>query len=105
MYTFLTVKERKVISYIINKLKKVISPNCRICYILFSHMGIIGNMNNLNKEASKYVDKEDYIAVLFHIGFPHKRRVTNYCSGLTSKNYEELEQQIQCEQYPCLQIA
>ena len=60
-------------------------------------MGIIGNMNNLNKEASKYVDKEDYIAVLFHIGFPHKRRVTNYCSGLTSKNYEELEQQIQCE--------
>ena len=35
-------------------------------------MGIIGNMNNLNKEVSKDVDKEDYITVLFHLGFPRK---------------------------------
>ena len=50
VYTYPKVKERKVISYIISNAKKVI------------------NMNNLNKEGSKHVDKEDYITVLIHLG-------------------------------------
>ena len=60
-------------------------------------MGIIRNMNSVNNEVSKHVDKEDYITVLFHIGFPTKGGETNYYSGLTSKNYCKLEQQIQFE--------
>ena len=105
MYTYPKVKERKVISYIISKAKKVIPSSCQIYNTLFTHMGIIGNMNNLDKEVSKHLDKEDEITVLFHLGSPIKVEETNYCSGLTSKNFGELEQQIQCEQYPCLQIA
>ena len=54
-------------------------------------------MNNHNKEVLKYIDKEDNIIVLFHLGFAKKEGETNYYSGLTSKNYGELEQQIQCE--------
>ena len=61
-------------------------------------------MNNLNKEASKHVHKEDYIAVLCHLGFPTKDRGTNYYSGLTCKSYGELEQQIQCE-HGCIAIG
>ena len=60
-------------------------------------MGIIGNMDKDNKEVTKHVDKEDYITVLFHIRFPTKGGEMNYYSGLTSKNYGGLQQQIQCE--------
>ena len=97
MYTYLKVKERQVICYIISKAKKVIPCSCRICNTLFTHMGIIGNMNNCNKEVSKHVDKEDYITVLFHLGFPTKVGETNDYSVLTSRNFGELEHQIQCE--------
>ena len=34
------------------------------------------------------------MTVLFHLGFPIKDGETYYYSGLTSKNYGELEQQI-----------
>ena len=57
---------------------------CRMCNTLFTHMGMIKNMNNLNKEVSNYVDKEDYVTVLFYLGFPMKGRETNYYSCLTS---------------------
>ena len=78
-----------------SKAKKAILSSCQICYTLFTHMGIIGKMNNLYKEVSKHVDKEDYITFLFfYLGFPTKGGETNYYSGLTSKNYGELEQQI-----------
>ena len=60
-------------------------------------MVIIGSMNNLNKELSKHVVKEDYIVLLFHLGFPTKGGETNYYDGLTSKIFDELEQQVQCE--------
>ena len=53
-------------------------------------MGIIGNLNSENNEVSKHVDKEDYITVLFHIGFPTKGGETNYYSGLTSKNFGKM---------------
>ena len=46
--------------------------SCQICNTLSTHLGIIRNMNNLNKKVSKHVDKEDYITVLFHLGFPRK---------------------------------
>ena len=52
MYTYPKVKERTVISYIISKTNKVIPSSCQICNTLFTHMGIIGNMNNLNNEVS-----------------------------------------------------
>ena len=94
MYTYPKVKERKVISYIISKAKKVILSSCQICNNFFTHLGIFGNMNNLNKEVSKHVDKEDYRTVLFHLGFPTKGGEINYYSSLTSKNFDELEQQI-----------
>ena len=97
MYTYPNIKERKVISYMITKAKKVIPSSCRICDTFFTHMGIIGNLNSENNEVSKHVDKEDYITVLFHIGFPTKGGETNYYSGLTSKNFGKLEQQIKCE--------
>ena len=54
-------------------------------------------MNNLNKEVSKHVDKEDHITVLFHLWFPTEGGETYYYSGLISKNFGELEQQNQCE--------
>ena len=54
-------------------------------------------MNNLNKEESKHVNKEDYVTVLFHLGFSTKGAKINYYFNLTSKNFGELEQQIQCE--------
>ena len=60
-------------------------------------MGIIRNMNNLDKEVSKYVDREDCITVLFHLEFPIKGQETNYYSSFTSNNYGELQQQILCE--------
>ena len=81
MYTYPKVKERKVMSYIISKAKKVIPSSYRICNTLFTHKNIIGNMNNLNKEVTKHVDKEDYITVLFHEGFPSKGGEINYYSG------------------------
>ena len=52
MYTNSKIKERKVISYIIFKAKKVIPFGCQICNTLFTHMDIIGNMNNLNEQVS-----------------------------------------------------
>ena len=51
-------------------------------------------MNDLNKEVSQHVDKEDYITVFFHFGFATKGGETNYYSGVTGKNFGELEQQI-----------
>ena len=57
----------------ISKAKKVIPSSCLICNTLFTHMGIIGNINYLNKEVSKHVNKKDYIAVLFYLGFSTKR--------------------------------
>ena len=50
----------------ITEAKKVIPSSVRICNTLFAHMVIIANMNNHNKEVSKYVDKEDYITKNFH---------------------------------------
>ena len=41
--------------------------------------------------------KKDFITVLFHLEFPTKGGETKYYSGLTSKNFVELEQQIQFE--------
>ena len=81
------------------KLKKVILSSSSICGTFFTHMGIIRNMHEKNKEVSKYIDKEDYIAVLFHLGFPTKGGETNYYSGLTSKTFGKLQQQIpfECE--------
>ena len=75
MYTYPKVKERKVISNVF------IPSSCQICNTLFTHMGIIANINNFNKEVSRHVDKEDYITVLFHLGFPTKGGETNYYSG------------------------
>ena len=97
MYTYPKEKERKVILCIISKAKKIVPSSHRICNTLFTHMGIIGNMTNLNKEVSKHVDKQDYITVLFRLGLTTTGVETNYYSGLISKNYGELEQQIQCE--------
>ena len=48
-------------------------------------MGIIENMNYVNKEESKHVDKEDYITLLFHIELREKGGETNCYSGITSK--------------------
>ena len=67
-------------------------------------MSIIGNTNNLNKELLKHADKEDYMTVLFHLGFLTKGGETSYYSSLTSKNFGELEQQIQYE-HGCITIG
>ena len=75
----------------IPKAKKVMPSSCYMCDTLFVYMGIIGNMNGDNKEATKHIDKHDYITVLFHILFPTKDGETNYYSGLTSKKYGELQ--------------
>ena len=55
-------------SYIITKQKMVIPSSCKICYTLFTRIGVIGNMNNHNKETSRHVDKEDYLTVWFPKG-------------------------------------
>ena len=57
-----------------------------------------------NKRVSKNIDKEDYITVLFHLGFPTKGGETNYYSGLSSKDYGESEQNIPCV-YGCITIG
>ena len=51
----------------ISNTKKVIPSSCSICDTLFTHIFIIGNMNEDNQEVTKHDDKEDYITVLFHI--------------------------------------
>ena len=68
----------------ISKAKEVMPSSCRIRNILFTHMGIIGNMNKGNNEVTKY------ITVPFHVGFSTKGGEINYYSGLTSENYGEL---------------
>ena len=41
---------------------------------------------------------------MFNLGFPIKDGETNYYSGLTSKNYAELQKQIQCE-HGCINVG
>ena len=65
----------------ITKAKKVIPSTCRICNTLFTQMSIIENMINHNKDMPNDVDKDDYITVLFHLGFPPKYQETNYYSN------------------------
>ena len=96
MHTYPKKKERENISYMISKSKKVIPSSCRICDTFFTHMGVIGNMSENNTEVSKHIDKEDYITVLFHVGYPTKGGETNYYSGVTSKDSGHLEKQIPC---------
>ena len=46
---------------------------------------------------SKYIDKDDFITVLFHIGQPLYRSRTNHYTGLTSDEYETLTKHIPCQ--------
>ena len=55
MYTYSKKKERKIISYMKSKAKKIIPSSFCTCNTLFTHMGIIGNINEDNKEDSKDV--------------------------------------------------
>ena len=54
----------------IQKAKKVIPSNCQIGDTFFTHMDVIGNLSTDGELVFKYIDKVDFITVLFHIGKP-----------------------------------
>ena len=54
----------------IQQAKRVISSSCRIGYTFFTHMAVIGNLSKNCDLVSKYIDKDDFITVLFDIGQP-----------------------------------
>ena len=56
----------------ISKAKKVIPSSCCVYNTLFTYMGIIGKMNEENKEVTKYIDKKNNITVLLNIRFSKK---------------------------------
>ena len=66
-------KKSKTILYLINKSKKIIPSSCRIVDAFFTHMSIIGNLNENGDYVSNHTDKEDFVTVLFHIGDPSNK--------------------------------
>ena len=46
---------------------------------------------------SKYIYRDDFISVLFHIGQPLYGVRTNYYTGLTSDEYRTLAKYIPCQ--------
>ena len=60
-------------------------------------MAVIGNLSTICDLMSKYIDKDDFITVLFHIDQPLYGGRTNYCTGLTSDEYGPLTKHIPCQ--------
>ena len=81
----------------IQKAKKVIPSSCKIGDTLFTHMAVIGNLSTHGDLVSKYIDRDDFITVLFYIGQPLYGGRTNYHTGLTSKAYGTLAKHNPCQ--------
>ena len=90
-------KKSKTILYLINKSKKVIPSSCQIADTFFTHMSIIGNLNENGDYVSKHMDKEDFVTALFHVGDPSNGGETKYYTGLTSKSFGHLAKEISCQ--------
>ena len=60
-------------------------------------MAVIGNLSKNGNLVSNYIDRDDFIIVLFHIGQPLYGGRTNYYTGLTSDEYGTLIKHIPCE--------
>ena len=80
----------------INKSKKVPS-SCRIADTFFTHMSIIGNLNENGDYVSKHMDKEYFVTALFHVGDPSNGGETKYFTGLISISFGHLAKEISCE--------
>ena len=90
-------KKSKRILYLINKSKKAIRSSCRIVDTFFTHMSIIGNLNENGDYTSKHIDKDNFITALFHVGDPSNGGETNYYTGLTNKSFGHLAKEISCK--------
>ena len=78
----------------IQKAKKVIPSSCQIGDTFFTHIGVIGNLSTDGDLVSKHIDRDDFIAMLFHIGQPMYGGRTNYYTGLKSDEYGTLRKHI-----------
>ena len=90
-------KKSKTILYLINKSKKVIPSSCRIADIFFTHMSIIGNLNENGDYISKHMDKEGFVTALVHVGDPSNGGETKFYTGLSGKSLGHLAKEISYE--------
>ena len=60
-------------------------------------MAVVGNLSTNGDLVSKYIDKDDFITVLYHIGQPLHGGGTNCYTGLISEEYGTLAKHIPCE--------
>ena len=65
-------KKQQVILDMIQKAKKVIPSSCQIGDTFFTHVAVKANFSANGDLVSKHIDKDDFIAVLFHVGHPFK---------------------------------
>ena len=52
-------------SILINKSKKVIPSSCQNAHTFFTHMRVIGNLNENGDYVSKHIDKVGFVTALF----------------------------------------
>ena len=60
-------------------------------------MADIGNLSTNSDLVSKYIDKDEFITVLFHISQPLYRSRTNYYTALNSDEYGTSTKHIPCQ--------
>ena len=60
-------------------------------------MSIIGNLNEKGDYVSKYMDKEDFVTALFHVGDPLNGGEAKYYTRLTSKSFGHRAKEISCQ--------
>ena len=73
--------DRKKSRYIlrqIKKAKKIIPPCCRISGTFFSHMTLLGTMDDNDKGIAGHYDRRDIVTALIHIGDPSSGGATYY---------------------------
>ena len=73
-----------------NESKKVLPSSCQIADTFFTHMSIIGYLNENGDYLSKHMDKKDLVTALFPVSDPSNGGETKYYTGLTSKLFGHL---------------
>ena len=81
----------------IQKVKKFIPSSCQIGNTFFTHMAVVSSLSTNGDLVSEYIDKDDFITLLFHIGQPLYGGGTNYYTGFASNEYGTLTKHIPCQ--------